>query len=129
MKKKDKTGKAKARAAKLASIHEVATDLADPELCEAKEAEAEATTLAPAVFALADVGVNITDLHTVRAPVEAPESTIGGETTCIVCFTNPKSHIATACGHQCVCGPCSSKLDLCPYCREPVMKWVHVRVV
>ncbi|EOD34430.1 hypothetical protein EMIHUDRAFT_228601 [Emiliania huxleyi CCMP1516] len=28
-----------------------------------------------------------------------PESTMGGETTCIICFTDPKSHIATPCGH------------------------------
>ena len=28
-----------------------------------------------------------------------PESTIGGETTCIVCMARPKSHIAVPCGH------------------------------
>ncbi|EOD19106.1 hypothetical protein EMIHUDRAFT_243276 [Emiliania huxleyi CCMP1516] len=33
-----------------------------------------------------------------------PESTMGGETTCIICFTDPKSHIATPCGHVCACG-------------------------
>ena len=29
-----------------------------------------------------------------------PESTIGGDTTCIVCMVHPKSHIAVPCGHQ-----------------------------
>ena len=30
-------------------------------------------------------------------PAAAPESTVGGQTTCIVCFTNPKSHSAVPC--------------------------------
>eukprot|EP00966_Prymnesium_polylepis_P214963 4978700-Prymnesium_polylepis.1 len=58
-----------------------------------------------------------------------PESTIGGETTCIVCFSNPKSHAAVPCGHQCACGPCSEQMQACPYCREPVMMWMLMRVV
>ena len=60
---------------------------------------------------------------------DAPESTIGGETTCIVCFTRPKTHAALPCGHQCVCGPCSARLRACPYCRTPAERWWHVRVV
>ena len=64
---------------------------------------------------------------------DAPESTIGGQTTCVVCFTNPKTHIAVPCGHQCACGPCSVKIQgdngLCPYCREPVQMWMFARVV
>ena len=58
-----------------------------------------------------------------------PESTMGGETTCIVCFTRPKTHVAGPCGHQCVCGPCSDRLQLCPYCREPVVMWIATRIV
>ena len=58
-----------------------------------------------------------------------PESTLGGETTCIVCFTRPKTHVAGPCGHQCVCGPCSDRLQLCPYCREPVVMWIATRIV
>ncbi|EOD10428.1 hypothetical protein EMIHUDRAFT_452666 [Emiliania huxleyi CCMP1516] len=49
----------------------------------------------------------------------APESTLGGDTTCIVCFTNPKTHIAAPCGHLSACGACSAKMEQCPYCREP----------
>jgi len=60
---------------------------------------------------------------------EAPESTMGGETTCIVCFTNPKTHVAVPCSHRCACGPCSAKMTLCPYCREPVMMWMVPREV
>ena len=59
---------------------------------------------------------------------EAPESTIGGQSTCIVCFTNPKSHLAAPCGHQCACGACSSQMQKCPVCRGPVQMWIHVRV-
>ena len=63
---------------------------------------------------------------------EPPESTIGGQSTCIVCFTNPKSHVAVPCGHQCACGACSALIDGlmqgCPVCRTPVQTWVHVRV-
>ena len=59
---------------------------------------------------------------------EPPESTIGGQSTCIVCFTNPKSHLAGPCGHQCACGDCSARMQECPVCRTPVQMWMHVRV-
>ena len=60
--------------------------------------------------------------------LEAPESTIGGQTTCIVCFVNPKSHLAAPCGHQCACGDCSAQMKECPVCRGPVQMWMQVRV-
>ena len=59
---------------------------------------------------------------------EVPESTIGGQTTCIVCFINPKSHVAVPCGHQCACSNCAALMKECPVCRTPVATWVHVRV-
>jgi hypothetical protein len=74
------------------------------------------------VLTLADAG-DITG----RIPV--PESTIGGETTCIVCMAHPKSHLAVPCGHQSVCGICAERMQDCPYCRAPVQQWVHARVV
>ena len=74
-----------------------------------------------AVTSLAD-----TQFHTGRP--EAPESTIGGQTTCIVCFINPKSHAAVPCGHLCACGDCSVKMMKCPVCRNPAAMWMHVRV-
>ena len=52
-----------------------------------------------ATLTLADIG----DRRCRRA--DPPESTIGAETTCIVCMANPKSHIAAPCGHLCACGP------------------------
>ena len=75
-----------------------------------------------AVLALADAG-DITG----RAAV--PESTVGGETTCIVCMARPKSHVAVPCGHQCVCAVCAERMQDCPYCRAPAQQWVHARVV
>ena len=75
-----------------------------------------------AALSLADA-----NFDTGRAAV--PESTMGGESTCIVCFTRPKTHVAGPCGHQCVCGPCSDRLQLCPYCREPVVMWIATRIV
>jgi len=74
------------------------------------------------VLTLADAG-DITG----RIPV--PESTIGGETTCIVCMAHPKSHLAVPCGHQCVCDICAERMQDCPYCRAAVQQWVHARVV
>ena len=59
---------------------------------------------------------------------EVPESTIGGQSTCIVCFTNPKSHVAVPCGHQCACGHCSALMQECPVCRRLVQTWVHVHM-
>jgi hypothetical protein len=73
---------------------------------------------------LADVG-NING----RVHDEAPESTIGGQTTCIVCMVGPKSHLAVPCGHQLACERCTAKMKICPYCREPVQFWLMARVV
>ena len=75
----------------------------------------------PAAVSLADAGFD-----TGRPPV--PESTLGGETTCIVCFSNPKSHVAGPCGHLCACGPCSARMESCPICRAPVLMWMQLRV-
>jgi len=80
-----------------------------------------ATPGGPSIISLADANIS-----TGRPAV--PESTVGGQTTCIVCFTNPKSHIATPCGHVCACGLCSVKMDKCPICRAPVDRWFLVHV-
>ena len=71
---------------------------------------------------------SLADAHFNTGRQEAPESTIGGQSTCIVCFTNPKSHVAVPCGHQCACGNCSALMAECPVCRSRVQTWVHVRV-
>ena len=57
-----------------------------------------------------------------------PESTLGGETTCIICFTRPKSHVAIPCGHLCACSSCSARMEQCPICRERVLTWTLLRV-
>ena len=38
----------------------------------------------------------------------------------IVCFANPKSHLAVPCGHQCACGDCSAQMRECTVCRSLV---------
>ena len=44
-------------------------------------------------------------------------------------FLAGKSHLAFPCGHQCARGPCSERMQQCPYCRTPVRQWLEVRVV
>ncbi|EOD32323.1 hypothetical protein EMIHUDRAFT_231082 [Emiliania huxleyi CCMP1516] len=95
--------------------------LIGPEAGEAAEQHLPVTEPFAAV-SLADAG-----LDTGRPA--APESTMGGETTCIVCFARVKSHAAVPCGHLCACGPCSELMRECPYCREPVMMWMVPRPV
>ena len=116
--KKSKGRKAKARPSKLASIDEVTAVEAGT------DTDADATVpTPPAVCTLDDIG-DITGRD-----VEPPESTIGGQATCIVCFTKPKTHLAAPCGHQCACGTCAAQMNQCPYCREPVAMWVQQRIV
>lgn len=61
------------------------------------------------------------------------ESTLGGETTCIICFAAPKTHLAVPCGHVCACGDCAQKLQAssrkCPYCSQLTTMWVEMRHV
>ena len=67
--------------------------------------------------------VQLEDAGDVTGRVDVAESSLGGETTCIVCFDAPKSHMAFPCWHTCACGPCSKKMDACPYCRTHVEMW------
>ena len=82
-----------------------------------------------AVVASAQQVLTLADVGDVTGRNEVPESTIGGETTCIVCMERPKTHLAVPCAHQCACGPCAEQMPLCPYCRAPVQGWLEVRVV
>ena len=52
------------------------------------------------------------------------ESTVGGTTTCIVCFVGAKTHIAVPCGHLCLCESCAESMEDCPGCRQPVKMWM-----
>ena len=111
-----------------ASLEERPRPQVSPERVTEAEQEAESSpeeaeaAVAQQVLTLADVG-NITGRN------DVPESTIGGETTCIVCMARPKTHLAVPCAHQCACGTCAARLQLCPYCRAPVQAWLEVRVV
>ena len=84
----------------------------------------------PALDSPPPIGVvSLADAHFETGRM-VPESTMGGETTCIVCFTRPKTHVAVPCGHHCACGPCSERMqDACPYCRGPVAMWMTYRPV
>ena len=66
---------------------------------EAAEAVETVVSALSTVLTLANVK------NLIGRDTHAPESTIGGTTTCIVCFTNPKTHLAAPCGQQCACGP------------------------
>ena len=60
------------------------------------------------------------------------ESTLGGMTSCLICFGDAKSHAAVPCGHQILCAECAAKMAPnapCPSCRQPVAMWIHVRVL
>ena len=43
-------------------------------------------------------------------------SSLGGATTCIVCFARPKTHLAAPCGHQSVCSTCGERMQLLSSC-------------
>ena len=82
-----------------------------------------------AVAAFAQQVLTLADVGDITGRNDVPESTIGGDTTCIVCFARPKTHLAAPCGHQCACGTCAERMQLCPYCRAPVQLWVQQRMV
>jgi hypothetical protein len=63
-------------------------------------------------------------------PPVAPSAAEGGggeeSPCCVVCMVAPRSHVFIPCGHQCVCGECSTEMlrrgrgarVLCPVCRR-----------
>ena len=55
--------------------------------------------------------------------------TIEHEFSCIICMDGAKSHIATPCGHLCVCETCCSALKHCPYCQTAVSNWMRAWIV
>ena len=80
-------------------------------------------------WAAAQPGARVVDGRIVVPHFETEkESSIGGISTCIVCFTHDKTHLAFPCGHQCVCEECSKAMHRCPYCREDVVGWTQVRM-
>ena len=61
---------------------------------------------------------------------DVDESTMGGGTTCSVCFEGVKDHLAVPCGHMCACARCAALLadKECPICRAKVAQWIKVHV-
>jgi len=132
--KKQKKQSQKLRRARALKMEELAgmpgLSLADasPQLPHAVAAATPAAAAPPPAAAPPLIVTSLADAQLDTGRPEAPESTIGGQTTCIVCFTNPKSHAAVPCGHQCACGACSAQMKECPVCRKPALMWMHVRV-
>ena len=124
---------ARAAAAEKAATKAAAKAAAEKVAAERAAAAVEAATAAAAAAVAPDRPPSLPVMSLAAAQFDTgrravPESTIGGQTTCIVCFVNPKSHIAVPCGHQCACGDCAAKLNECPVCRASCEKWLHVRV-
>lgn len=57
-------------------------------------------------------------------------STLGGGTTCSICFMGTKSHLALPCGHLFACGDCAAALaekgQPCPMCRGATREFIQV---
>ena len=83
----------------------------------------------------------VAELPTVMAPTAAAlglpsivddTSTLGGGTTCSICFMGSKSHVAVPCGHQFACGDCADVLmkkgKPCPMCRGAISVFIQVHV-
>ena len=100
----------------------------ESEKAEALESEkAEAERMAEAARVV-DGRIVVPHLDSSSSVLAEKESSIGGMSTCIVCFTHDKTHLAFPCGHQCVCEECSKAMHRCPYCREDVVGWTQVRM-
>lgn len=50
----------------------------------------------------------------------------GANTECVVCMDKTTDVIFLNCGHVCTCMDCSSKVDECPLCREPIVQRVKL---
>jgi hypothetical protein len=92
------------------------------------EGSSNAGFTAPVALAPPTAVTSLADAHFSTGRPEPPESTIGGQYTCIICFTNPKTHLAAPCGHQCACADCSAQMQECPVCRTRVQMWMQVRM-
>ena len=59
-------------------------------------------------------------------------STLGGGTTCTICFMGTKSYAAVPCGHQFACSDCADALmrkgQPCPMCRGAIREFIQVHV-
>ena len=98
----------------------------DPDSTES----AEAPHVDAAVARLCDLAdAHFTPRPSPHVADDEPESSMGGQSTCIVCFADEKTHMAAPCGHICVCGACAAMLVQCPYCRASAAMWIRARLV
>eukprot|EP01027_Heterolobosea_sp_BB2_P018977 GEZU01026670.1.p1 GENE.GEZU01026670.1~~GEZU01026670.1.p1 ORF type:complete len:584 (-),score=138.27 GEZU01026670.1:173-1924(-) len=57
-----------------------------------------------------------------RSNNNAPED----DDLCTICLDGPKDTVLSPCGHQCCCGPCATKMNQCPICREQIVMRTRV---
>lgn len=94
-----------------------------------EDCKGDDTHVAEVQFTTLDVLDDTKTMLDTSSLADIAESSIGGDTTCIVCFAGNKSHIAVPCGHQSICESCAKQLKECPYCRTSVTMWMQIRVV
>jgi hypothetical protein len=62
-----------------------------------------------------------TDDDNKKAPLPRPPAAVG---MCIICQSEPFTHLYSPCGHRCVCSQCAVRWDeqgsrICPFCATP----------
>jgi hypothetical protein len=75
-------------------------------------------------------GYSTDDNHR-KTPVRVdprPPAAVG---TCIICQSEPLTHLYSPCGHRCVCGQCAARWDElgsgnCPFCTTPYDQFLRV---
>mmetsp|Transcript_37816 Transcript_37816/g.100467 ORF Transcript_37816/g.100467 Transcript_37816/m.100467 type:complete len:186 (+) Transcript_37816:877-1434(+) len=135
MKNRAKKAKQKRRTqADTAQADEASAPAAPAAQATQAQAEAEATTSGlppsdpPPPDASQTVPLSLASLSLTSGQRDVDESTMGGGTTCSVCFVGAKTHLAAPCGHQCACEDCARLLANCPICRAKVSQWIKVHI-
>ena len=101
-----------------------------PESCTEDWDDSDRADLDADVSHLCDLNdVRLTTEPSSHINEEETESSMGGQNSCIICFSDEKTHMAAPCGHICVCGSCAAKLLECQYCRSQTSMWIRARLV
>jgi hypothetical protein len=45
---------------------------------------------------------------------------------CKICMEESRTHVLNPCGHWCLCGECSAKVEKCPICRVKIVSCIRV---
>ena len=71
------------------------------------------------VLARAEAGAVLSDLRDEAAELKA---TLEDATSCVVCFSAPRSVVLLPCTHACLCPACAAKVESCPACSAPIAR-------